>query len=265
MAHWLCVTTAENWSRYLATKTWGVTDHYKGLIKRAVVSDDLLVHVVGMKCAGIYRIARPHFHSEEPIWPDDVYPHRVQFEPVLVPPEPVDIKQFYYSFFPTMSPQGYYRTAFRELPEDEFELFKDFLENGKVQTLEVGALLGPPESEFALSLERDLEDYLEANLQVIEPGLRLYREGDLSGRQFEFIQRTWVDNPNFPEFLLISGLNTGDDALIGQHPRGRQKWPKQWGRGGRFFGRRGFNFGGFVRLRGGEYFFAPSLSFLRDL
>ncbi|HEY6052185.1 MAG TPA: peroxidase, partial [Thermoanaerobaculia bacterium] len=38
-------------------------------------------------------------------------------------------------------------------------------------------------------------------------------------RQFEFIQRTWVDNPNFPEFLLIPGLNTGDDALIGQHPR----------------------------------------------
>ena len=85
------------------------------------------------------------------------------------------------------------------------------------------------------------------------------------GRQFEFLQRTWVDNPNFPEFLMIPGLNTGDDALIGQHPRGRQKWPKQWGRGGRFFGRRGFNFGGFVRLRGGEYFFAPSLSFLRDL
>lgn len=43
------------------------------------------------------------------------------------------------------------------------------------------------------------------------------------GRQFEFIQRSWVDNPNFPEFLLIPGLNTGDDALIGQHPRAAQK------------------------------------------
>src|SRR5207245_8186567 len=28
-------------------------------------------------------------------------------------------------------------------------------------------------------------------------------------RQFEFIQRTWVDNPNFPELLLFPGLNTG--------------------------------------------------------
>src|SRR5206468_1469819 len=126
-------------------------------------------------------IARPYFHSDEPIWPDDLYPHRIQFEPRFAPREPVDIKQFYYSFFPTMSPQGYFRTAFRELPEDEFELFRDFLESGKILTLEVGAPPAPPESEFALSLERDLENYLEANLQVIEPGLRLYREGDLSG------------------------------------------------------------------------------------
>src|SRR5436309_2029996 len=84
-------------------------------------------------------------------------------------------------------------------------------------------------------------------------------------RQFEFIQRTWVDNPNFPELLLVPGLNTGDDALIGQHPRAAQKWPRTWGRSGRFLDRLRFNFGDYVRLRGGEYFFAPSLSFLKNL
>ena len=84
-------------------------------------------------------------------------------------------------------------------------------------------------------------------------------------RQFEFIQRAWVDNPNFPEFLLFRGLNTGDDALIGQHPRAAQKWPLEWGRSGRFLGRNTFNFGDYVRLRGGEYFFTPSLSFLKNL
>jgi Dyp-type peroxidase family len=84
-------------------------------------------------------------------------------------------------------------------------------------------------------------------------------------RQFEFIQRTWVDNPNFPEFLLFSGLNTGDDSLIGQRPRAAQKWPLRWGRDDRFLGRERFDFGGYVRLRGGEYFFTPSLPFLKDL
>src|SRR2546425_1423373 len=89
-------------------------------------------------------------------------------------------------------------------------------------------------------------------------------QGDIA-RQFEFIQRTWVDNPNFPEFLLFPGLNTGDDALIGQHPRAAQKWPRTWGRSGRFLDRLRFNFGDYVRLRGGEYFFTPSLSFLKNL
>ena len=89
-------------------------------------------------------------------------------------------------------------------------------------------------------------------------------QGDI-GRQFEFIQRSWVDNPNFPEFLLLPGLNTGDDALIGQHPRALQKWPLEWGKGGRILGRRTFNFGDHVRLRGGEFFFTPSLSFLKSL
>jgi len=84
-------------------------------------------------------------------------------------------------------------------------------------------------------------------------------------RQFEFIQRTWVDNPNFPEFRVLPGLNTGDDALIGQHPRAVQRWPREWGRSGRFLGRRLFNFGDHVRLRGGEYLFAPSLPFLKNL
>lgn len=85
------------------------------------------------------------------------------------------------------------------------------------------------------------------------------------GRQFEFIQRSWSDNPNFPEFLLIPGLNTGDDSLIGQHPRAPQKWPRHWGRSGRVLDRLRFSFGDYVRLRGGEYLFTPSLSFLRNL
>ena len=89
-------------------------------------------------------------------------------------------------------------------------------------------------------------------------------QSDIS-RQFEFIQRTWVDNPNFPEFRILPGLNTGDDALSGQHPRAVQRWPRVWGQSGRFLGRRLFNFGDHVRLRGGEYFFAPSLSFLKSL
>ena len=48
-------------------------------------------------------------------------------------------------------------------------------------------------------------------------------------RQFQFIQRTWVDNPNFPVSLLNPfKKDTGDDPLIGQDNDEAQRWPKKW-------------------------------------
>ena len=83
-------------------------------------------------------------------------------------------------------------------------------------------------------------------------------------KQFEFLQRTWADNPNFPDFakpLIAAG--TGDDPIIGQDTDANagQKWPTEWGRPNEV----SFNFGGYVTLRGGEYFFAPSISFLLNM
>lgn len=66
--------------------------------------------------------------------------------------------------------------------------------------------------------------------------------------QFEFIQRSWADNPNFPKLAVIA--HTGDDPIIGQDTdqNAEQQWPKHWGESGRA----SFNFGSYVTLRGGE-------------
>lgn len=83
-------------------------------------------------------------------------------------------------------------------------------------------------------------------------------------KQFQFIQHTWVDNPNFPVSLLNPfKKDTGDDPLIGQDPDETQRWPKKWG--DESAGRKAFNFEAAVTLRGGEYFFAPSQPFLAAL
>lgn len=79
---------------------------------------------------------------------------------------------------------------------------------------------------------------------------------------FEFIQRTWIDNKNFPRGILFQ-KNTGDDPLIGQDREEAQRWPEKWGDGEE--GKKTFNFEAAVTLKGGEYFFAPSLPFLRSL
>lgn len=80
------------------------------------------------------------------------------------------------------------------------------------------------------------------------------------GRQFEFTQETWVNNRDFARGA------TGIDGVIGQgkNASGLQTWPKVWGQA------KGqpmvaFDFSGFVTMKGGEYFFAPSIGFLRGL
>ena len=82
--------------------------------------------------------------------------------------------------------------------------------------------------------------------------------------QFEFIQRTWVDNEHFPKGVFTLGLlgDTGDDPLIGQDLDEAQRWPKNWGDAK---GKKTFNFESAVTLKGGEYFFAPSIPFLKSI
>lgn len=78
--------------------------------------------------------------------------------------------------------------------------------------------------------------------------------------QFEFMQRTWANSHNFSRF------RTGLDPVIGQdggpqERNDRPNWPTEYGSEDRHR----IAFGEHVRLRGGEYFFAPSMEGLGKL
>lgn len=72
--------------------------------------------------------------------------------------------------------------------------------------------------------------------------------------QFEFTQATWANNPGF----VTAG--TGVDPVIGQGPGQPVKVPDGWGGN-----EADLDFGRFVTLKGGEYFFAPSRDFLKGV
>jgi Dyp-type peroxidase family len=77
--------------------------------------------------------------------------------------------------------------------------------------------------------------------------------------QFEFIQRSWANDENFS-----SGDLPGIDPVIGQGTGSRQyKFPLNWGNASAKSS--ALEFKEFVTFRGGEYFFAPSLTFLKSL
>jgi Dyp-type peroxidase family len=84
-------------------------------------------------------------------------------------------------------------------------------------------------------------------------------------KQFNFIQQTWVNNPKFNPRTFglgsIFGRNPGIDPLIGQGNKGSQGWPKEYDKRKEV----DFDFAGFIKMRGGEYFFAPSIGFLKNI
>ncbi|MEU0568660.1 hypothetical protein ABZ297_25225 [Nonomuraea sp. NPDC005983] len=76
--------------------------------------------------------------------------------------------------------------------------------------------------------------------------------------QFEFTQHTWANNPDFQQ------PGTGHDPVIGQGERDvKVTFPKVWGRPEQSPPQA--QVGQTVTMKGGEYFFMPSLAYLRAL
>ncbi|MFD9946427.1 Dyp-type peroxidase [Nonomuraea sp. NPDC059023] len=76
--------------------------------------------------------------------------------------------------------------------------------------------------------------------------------------QFEFTQQSWANNPDF------QNPGTGHDPVIGQGGRDiKVTFPKVWGKPEQSLPQP--QVAQTVTMRGGEYFFMPSLAFLRGL
>ncbi|MDJ0673878.1 MAG: Dyp-type peroxidase [Calothrix sp. MO_167.B42] len=78
--------------------------------------------------------------------------------------------------------------------------------------------------------------------------------------QFNFMQAKWANANNFV------AVNVGFDPVIGQIPKGgkgNQTWPTTWGDPNTEEVK--YDFTPWVNMKGGEYFFAPSLSYLKTI
>jgi deferrochelatase/peroxidase EfeB len=74
--------------------------------------------------------------------------------------------------------------------------------------------------------------------------------------QFEFLQKRWANRKDLPR------ADSFIDPVIGQHHAPEdQRWSVAWGDANKV----SFSFHGFVKLKGGEYFFAPSISALKNI
>ena len=108
----------------------------------------------------------------------------------------------------------------------------------------------------------DLPDF-DANVKPDLPtggvGLLFMAYNSNLTNQFVFTQKSWANNAGFPS------AGVGADPIIGQGADTAvvQTWPLKWDDTGG--GTKTLNFANFVTMRGGEYFFAPSLTFFKNL
>ncbi len=104
--------------------------------------------------------------------------------------------------------------------------------------------------KFGPDAEQSIQDLPSGGV-----GLLFMCYGSSIANQFAFIQKNWVNAPGF----VKGGI--GLDPVIGEGAASDQNWPVVWGEAAT----KPFGFEGFVTLKGGEYFFAPSLPFLHKL
>jgi Dyp-type peroxidase family len=91
-----------------------------------------------------------------------------------------------------------------------------------------------------------------------EVGLLFMAFNSSLASQFEFTQQQWVNNPDF------QNPATGHDAVIGQGERDiKVTFPKVWGKPEMSVPQT--QVAQTITMKGGEYFFAPSLAYLRNL
>jgi len=79
--------------------------------------------------------------------------------------------------------------------------------------------------------------------------------------QFDFTQRAWANNSNFPR-VPVGVSPPGLDPVIGQGARPDQTYVNDWAGSS---GTQVTAIAQAVHMRGGEYFFVPCLAFLRNL
>jgi Dyp-type peroxidase family len=103
--------------------------------------------------------------------------------------------------------------------------------------------------------DRDFED--EGAFPVAGVGLLFMAYNQDISRQFEVTQRFWANSPSFP------GNATASDLIIGQTADRTPEWHPHYGATGGEVNN--FTFEAFVGMRGGAYFFAPSIGFLRTI
>lgn len=105
----------------------------------------------------------------------------------------------------------------------------------------------------------DFDNHVAPSLPTDKVGLLFMAYNASLTRQFVFTQQSWANNTSFP----TGGAGVDPVIGLGATPGAGPLWRKTWDDPSS--ATQNFDFNSFVTMRGGEYFFAPSLNFFKSL
>lgn len=97
--YWLRVTDEKNWEAVKRQKVWGVSQKNQRLLERTEKGDVLVFYVKPKRIAGSFKIISEPFESEEEFFSstkfakEEIFPHRVKLEPMIIPKEPIPFEE----------------------------------------------------------------------------------------------------------------------------------------------------------------------------
>ena len=87
-------STMVNVERGLASKTWGFSPRWEGRCRLIRKGDKIAIYTSATHSfIAICEVTKEHFVDSSPIWPDDIYPHRIGIEPLPMPQKSIELKQ----------------------------------------------------------------------------------------------------------------------------------------------------------------------------
>lgn len=124
-AKWLVSYGPENWQVCLQHSVLGFNDKRLKTLNKVKVGDKVLGYIHGTKIVGIFEITSPPYHDESKLWNDGLYPNRVKIRGLVVPKQPLIIKELYRIYLGFIGDSGgYFGQSLRILPDEEFAIFQ---------------------------------------------------------------------------------------------------------------------------------------------
>ena len=117
-------------------KVWGVPERSRSQIEAVKPGDVLVFYVMPQRVMGIFEVASEPYESSERIFSwgefgrEDLFPHRVKLEPVILAKEPLQFKSLLPKLkFVTNKKMwsGHLRKAMRTIPREDYDLIFDII------------------------------------------------------------------------------------------------------------------------------------------